>query len=490
MMAWLSSAVRDAAVKALESISGRVHPRMIDLYGRAVQQDARTRNPLIVIPGVMGTRLKDRASGRPLWGGDYKSGFADPGDEEQMRGVTVPMELGTPLESLVGSADPDGTIDALRVNVAGLPVQVSAYASLLRVLGAGGYWAADRRDERAWNFLNYGPESLTTSFQFDYDWRLTVPENARRLGRLVEQVIAFASSETGCSRPMKVDVVAHSLGGLVLRWYLRYGGQGSSGQQGERPELTWEGASKVEHAIMIATPNAGSVRVMEKLLRGLPASPAMPAYDPAYLGTMPGLYQLMPRVRHGQALHGGEVLDDLYTSERWAQMGWGLASPRADGVLRQLLPGRGQADRRRTALEHLDKCLLEAERVHAALDVAAEPPAGVVKHLFAGDGAATHQAAELTDKRPYYRVVAKGNGDRTVLRSSALMDERASIDPNYPRLLTPIRWDSVMFLPTDHLGLTSHPIFVNNVLYVLLEKPRPDCDFRLPPVVIPPRRGV
>jgi len=37
------------------------------------------------------------------------------------------------------------------------------------------------------------------------------------------------------------------------------------------------------------------------------------------------------------------------------------------------------------------------------------------------------------------------------------------------RVISPIRWTSVMFLPTDRLGLTRHPIFTGNVLSLLLE---------------------
>jgi hypothetical protein len=53
------------------------------------------------------------------------------------------------------------------------------------------------------------------------------------------------------------------------------------------------------------------------------------------------------------------------------------------------------------------------------------------------------------------------------------MDERYTEGAKWsPRLVTPIKWSSVNFLFTDHLGLTKDPAFTDNVLYLLLEAPR------------------
>ena len=77
-------------------------------------------------------------------------------------------------------------------------------------------------------------------------------------------------------------------------------------------------------------------------------------------------------------------------------------------------------------------------------------------------------AARGDRKLQYVRF---GPGDGTVLRSSALLDERVGSEWN-PRLVSPLQWDSVMFLPSSHMGLTRDPVFINNVLYLLLERPR------------------
>jgi hypothetical protein len=106
-----------------------------------------------------------------------------------------------------------------------------------------------------------------------------------------------------------------------------------------------------------------------------------------------------------------------------------------------------------------------------ALDGRAQIPAdGPTLHLFAGDAEPTSAtlrvspsaAPEVSDWRP---------GDGVVLRTSAVMDERVG-RPRETRLRSPIDWASTFFLFTDHLGMTRDPAFTDNLLYMLLERPR------------------
>jgi len=68
------------------------------------------------------------------------------------------------------------------------------------------------------------------------------------------------------------------------------------------------------------------------------------------------------------------------------------------------------------------------------------------------------------------KIVGNGPGDGTVLRSSALMDERKAGDLSQ-RLISPIHWSQVHFIFSDHLGLTKDAAFTDNILYFLLESP-------------------
>ena len=96
---------------------------------------------------------------------------------------------------------------------------------------------------------------------------------------------------------VRFDIAAHSMGGLVTRYFLMYGGQDLPAD-GSLPELTWEGANLVERVILIGTPNAGSARAFRDLVQGTRLAPILPYYSPALMGTFPSIYQLLPRPRH------------------------------------------------------------------------------------------------------------------------------------------------------------------------------------------------
>ena len=65
----------------------------------------------------------------------------------------------------------------------------------------------------------------------------------------------------------------------------------------------------------------------------------------------------------------------------------------------------------------------------------------------------------------------KRPGDGTILRSSALMDERLGGDWT-PDLRSPIAWSDVNFVFSDHRRITSDNNFTDNLLYLLLESQR------------------
>ncbi|MEM6734190.1 MAG: hypothetical protein AAF658_21685, partial [Myxococcota bacterium] len=271
--------------------------------------------------------------------------------------------------------------------------------------------------------------------------------------------------------PVKVDVVAHSMGGLVLRYYLRYGTTPLP-EDGSLPALTWAGAQSINHAYLIGTPNAGAASALERLVDGMNLNPLFPNYRPAVLGTMPAVYQLLPRVRHARVidLETNQPVDFMDV-ETWEKYEWGLADPNQDWLLEWLLPNVSAPEQRRQiALDHLAKCLAKAEQLFSALDNPASPPPGTEIHLFAGDGIPTSSKLGVRSDGSLV-VLERAPGDDTVTRASALMDERTGNDWT-PTLESPIDWNRVQFLADDHLGMTSSPEFLDNLLYLMLESPR------------------
>ena len=78
--------------------------------------------------------------------------------------------------------------------------------------------------------------------EFSYDWRLTVEHNARQLSARLDRDLPGKT----------VDIIAHSFGGLVARYYIQKLG----------------GENRVRHLVTMGTPHRGSVDTFETLYEG------------------------------------------------------------------------------------------------------------------------------------------------------------------------------------------------------------------------------
>ena len=445
------------------------------IYTPAARHHGPDRNPIIAIPGILGSKLRDPATGALAWGA-FDGGAADPAKPAGARLIALPIDALHALAELRDELAPSGVLDKVRIQLAGIPIDIQAYAGILSTLGAGGY-----RDQALGlaGEVDYGREHFTC-FQFDYDWRRDNVENAKRLHAFIEEKRAYLQGEYErrwgiANADVKFDIAAHSMGGLLTRYYLMYGGQDLPAD-GSLPALTWEGARRVERVILIGTPNAGSAEALLQLVDGRKIGPTLPYYSPAVLGTFPSIYQLLPRSRHAPALWDGDErqpIPDVLDPALWIRNNWGLADPAQAPALAALLPDEPSAEQRRaTALAFQRRALERARAFHAALDRRdAPPPAGLGLLLVAGDATATPAQLRVNRADGRVSVLRSAPGDETVLRSSALLDERAG-GPFRPGLDSPLAFEQVLFLPETHLGLTRSAVFRDNVLWWLLEQPR------------------
>ena len=495
-------------------------PDLGDRYNRTAQYHGPDRNPVIVIPGILGSKLTHPPTGTRVWGA-FEGGAADPGTAEGARLIALPMAEGKSLKELTDDVESDGSLDSVRLSLFGLPVELEAYAQILGTLGVGGYIDDQLGDSGA---IDYGTDHYSC-FQFDYDWRRDNVENAHKLlafikanRKVVQQNLAEDYGGKPDDYDVKFDIVAHSMGGLLTRYMLRYG-DADLPADGSTPEVTWAGAEYVDRVVLVGTPSAGSIDALVQLVEGTKFSPLHSGYSAAVLGTMPSIYQLLPRSRHRRAvteltagdtqwvrdhtatdtpslampnegpfelpsvpewvaspLPPGEVprppyAPDLFSSKDWNRFGWGLIADNQSKELAKLLPDITDPEQRReVAADHLEKCLARAEQFHAALDQPAPLPDNTTLTLYAGDGVPTNDIA-VVDREGRITRLTKSSGDGTVTRESAVMDERLGTEWE-PHLVTPIDWTDVNFLFTDHLGLTADPVFADNVLYLLLESPK------------------
>jgi pimeloyl-ACP methyl ester carboxylesterase len=442
-----------------------------EIYSQTAQSIGQDRVPVVVLPGILGSKIEDGPSGKKVWGA-FTFGAVDVDKADGARMFALPMKMGVPLSELMDDGEATEVLDYIVADVGifrGL--KLGAYVDIMKTLAAGKY-----RDESMGTsgYIDYGGLHYTC-YQYPYDWRRDISEQAAAMHEKVTSAQEKVRIARGLDidHPIKIDVVAHSMGGLVLRYYLRYGATPLP-DDGSLPDLTWAGAENVSRAFLVGTPNAGSAESLQQLVNGLNLNPLFPNYRPGVVGTLPAIYQLLPRARHNlirDAKSGNPI--DVFDADIWDAMNWGMLDPKEDKALKWLLPDvPDKAERRVIAKDHIQKCLDRAQQLFAAIDIPASPPAGTEIYLFAGDSKDTAGVLSV-DSKGKLQVAEHDFGDGTVTRASALMDERVGSDWK-PVLRGPIMWERVQFIDSDHLGLTRDPSFVDNLLHLMLESPRID----------------
>ncbi len=420
-------------------------------------------NPLIIIPGIGGSKLIDLKNGKVAWG-DLGFNAYWPSTEKDNKLLALPLRPGVdPSQQEINRIGAKSVLDTVKLNF--LPfksqsIDIDIYRTLFKSLVTAGYVPETINAE---NSHRLSP-SRKPIYQFSYDWRKSNAYNAQKLNEYIETLSTQGSLQAQQQKPLKFDLVCHSMGCLVARYYLRYGGQGLGTRQ-MPPNLDWRGGKKVENIIMVAPPNKGSLDTLFDLIEGFhPTRFKILKYPAAVIGTMPSMYELMPRPDIARAKNQyGETID-LMNPQLWQTMKWGLLDPEQERILKQIAPGyQSGSQRYEYAMSMQSKLLNDAQLFHSRLDIKSSPPKDLNFWLFAGVGALTDSQITVNTTTRKWTKKSTEAGDGAVTRPSAY----AMTDATSAEEGTIIDWSNATFLYSDHMGLVQSNAFLVNFYYTL-----------------------
>ena len=389
------------AMASLLAGCGQRAPRIEEASSRPALPD---RTPVVLVPGV------SREVGRVLRGGALVpfSALALRTDAEALAHLGDPRFPvdGTPPLALPAKLD-----RALRgTDVRGLQGLID------RLIRDAGYVRGDPDQPRDKDY----PENaagdrrdlarVASLFVLYYDWRRDLSESACFVARQVEQIRAA----TGAPR---VLLVAHSLGGVVARYYVRYGGRDAMRDRdcpladGAGPAaVNSPGAERVGRLVMLGAPHRGTALALRGFLQEFNLFGVLGLGVRDAVFTMPLSWQQLPFAEPDGRVPllvgpNGEERVPLYSLRTWVERGW--------------LPGNGNdAERLRFAEAMLARAVAfqrsmggphPAEEAVPRLVVAGECRPTLTRALATASGV-EFLARGQTDHPLFARATAPGDG--------------------------------------------------------------------------------
>ncbi|MDV6342653.1 alpha/beta hydrolase [Nitrosomonas sp. Is35] len=233
-----------------------------------------SQNPVIVIPGITGTSLADYypISVEEVWTAVLRKEY----ERITLHPDDLRYEAREPARVLATNPFP------------------LAYGDLVEAL---------RYD------LTKTPEKPTPVFAFGYDWRKDNFQTAEQLGLFIDEVLARTNLLPHYKKDSanQVDLVAHSMGGLVLTIYLH---------QCQTQKIP----TKVGKVVTVATPFRGSIDAIRKVTTGMGelTGPLPRDRERETARMMPSLYQLLPNFENAVTGKNDESID-LFEADNWQQ---------------------------------------------------------------------------------------------------------------------------------------------------------------------------
>jgi len=242
---------------------------------------------IIFIPGYSGSALKRKSTGERIWltASEAFWGSSTLALDEEGLEISGAMEL---VE--------DGILR--EVGVVPFLYAVDIYDSFIEKL--------ERRFE-----------GKSRIILFSYDWRQDNLKAVARLDQLVDQLI------DGGTR--SISIIAHSMGGLVATYYLRYGTQ-EPDMTSEWPRETWSGAHKIDRVVLAGVPFRGTIVRFRDMQGGAQYGLNKTLMAGQAMSSFPSSYQLLPFFEGSKLLSRDlkPIPDVIFNPEYWIKNQWGL----------------------------------------------------------------------------------------------------------------------------------------------------------------------
>ena len=316
---------------------------------------------------------------------------------------------------------------------------------------------------------------------FFYDWRQDNVVTASKLADFIDQIRLDYDNPD-----LKVDIVAHSMGGLISRYYIRYGREDVL--DGNDFPVNMYGGHRVRRVILLGTPNLGSVKILNLFIDGVKLGTREKIHTET-LATMPSLFQLFPHPLNNWIIRNdGTPLDrDLFDIDLWRRFQWSVFDPAVRKRISERFTNPQAAEEYLALLEsYFHKYLERARRFVWSLTVPLpdDHPKLVV---FGGtcnltsarilveevEGESVIRMTPDEIKHPVegvdYNALLMEPGDGSVTKASLL--GRDVLDPSVPR-------HKYSFFPLDHAfllcekhdALTGNINFQDNLLNELFQR--------------------
>ncbi len=437
-------------------------PDLAQLYQQHATDHSNT--PLVLIHGTMGSKLRFKETQQQVWPGKINqlifSNYKKLANRIDASGLDV--------------VEPDIESYAIFDSYSGLSIYDEIIDTLVEF---GGYQQSD---------FNHFDRTKRNLYIFHYDWRQDNVKSAAKLDEFIEQVLQNHPNHD------QVDVVAHSMGGLILRYYQRYGSHDvleniEKYMSGEwTPDLEhYSKTHRIRHAIFLGTPQLGSVKSIKRLqegfdfnLRNIPVEVQI---------TMPTVYQLLPHPQHQWSLDpNGDPVDlDLFDPSLWKNNQWSIYNPQVQKKIIKRAQNETSGQAEVSKLQQFFNHQLTRARLfwlalspgfeddHEGFIIMGGDCKDTLSHLIVSQD---EQFMQLGDKvslsdhfgsRAQYQNILFEPGDGQVSKSS-LLGQVHDIATHENHKTIKIKYP--VFVCEEHFKLTQNLTFQDNLLHILLHE--------------------